>query len=164
MQHRVPTPVLRLREREARVIEPRLVKVIDAAIRPRGPDHLRHGIGEEAVALRAFAHSGGDLCLLQLLLDPASLAEVGGDQTDRRRGLSGERTQRQLQRHRARVASTEGDLPGAAAGATGLQQSGKPRALRRRDKGVESAADDSLQRRLQQIGKPAIAIENRAVG
>src|SRR5450432_2156753 len=93
----------------------------------------------------------------------AAFADVGGDQTDGRRGLSGEWSQGQLQRDRTLVASTQRDLPGAAAGATGRQQSGKSHALRRGNKRVESEADDVLQRPLQQIGKPAIAIKNRAI-
>src|SRR5688572_2481675 len=58
MQHLPSTPALRLLEREARVIEPRLVVVIETAIRPRGPDDLRHAVGEKAVALLARPQGG----------------------------------------------------------------------------------------------------------
>ena len=82
MHDRSPAPVFRLFEGEAGVIEPHPVVIIDAAIRPRGPDDQWHGVGQEAVALGACAHEGGDFGLLQFLLDPASLRDVLGHDDD----------------------------------------------------------------------------------
>ena len=81
-------------------------------------------------------------------------------------GFRGQRSQRQLQRDRAPVARTEGVMsPALAPMRPCLQQNVKrERAPRAATNAPKASPTNSVERHFQQIGKPAIAIENRAVG
>ena len=82
VQHRLPAPVLGLFERHAAVVEPALVVIIQVAVRPGGPDDLRHGLGEETVsigekAVTLLAFLKFSCAFKQRFLRPLPFGDVG---------------------------------------------------------------------------------------
>src|SRR5919198_3831319 len=70
MDDRCPAVLDELAEGEIEVVECALVDVVELAARQRRPDLVRLGLGEEAVALLAFAPQLRELLLLQQLRLP----------------------------------------------------------------------------------------------
>src|SRR5882672_1704075 len=75
MQDRTPAPTFRLCERHPGVVKPTSIVVVEPAVRPRGPDDLRHRISHLPKVFFGHVQTG----VLQRLFPHIALTENAGD-------------------------------------------------------------------------------------